>query len=165
MLFIDCYSALSGSPSKEKRALASLTDLTNLGILITAAMDEIGGTTDVYFDSLTPLFTHLRPDYVLSFLQSLGAKVKSYNSRLCATISSSVNEETLTRVEETSDLVIETQLIESRSGQKRRLRIKKLRDRPYVDAWTPFKISGKQGITFFTRKPFNSMKGKTTQVK
>lgn len=155
LVFIDCYSALSGTQSKEKRALSSFTDLTTLGILITASTEEMGKTTDVYLDSLTPLFTTLKPDYVVSFLQSVGAKVKSSNGRLTATIGTSVEKETLTRIEEVSDVVVETQLVESRSGQKRRLRIKKLRGHSYMDKWVSFKISDGRGVTFLTHKPYN----------
>jgi KaiC/GvpD/RAD55 family RecA-like ATPase len=158
LVFIDGYSALSGSQSTEKRSLASLTDLTGLGIHITASIEQIGGVTDVYFDSLTPLFAALKPDYVVSFLQSIGAKVKSYNGRLYSTIGASLEKEAYTKVEEISDCVIETQLIESRSGQKRRLRIKKLRGHPYVDTWTKFQITGEKGITFLTRRPFDATK-------
>jgi len=152
LIFIDCYSSLSGTASKEKRFVDSITDLTSLGIQITRSIEEIGGTTDVYFDALTPLFTALRPEYVLNFLQSVGAKVKSYNGGLCTIIGTSVEKEILTRVEEGSDCLIETQLSEGRTGQRRRLRIKKLRGHPYDDAWTRFIITD-QGITFYTRKP------------
>ena len=161
LIFIDCYSALSGTSSKEKKALASITDLTGLGILITASIEEIRGIGDVYFDSLTPLFTTLKSDYVVSFLQSMGAKVKSNHGRLCATIGTTLDKEAISKVEETSDCVIETQLVETRSGQRRRLRIKKLRGHPYVDTWTRFKISGERGISFLTNKPYNSRRQQT----
>lgn len=151
LIFIDCYSSLSGTPSKEERSLASITDLTSLGILITRSIEEIGSDTDVFFDALTPLFTTLKPDYVLTFLQSIGAKVKSYKGGLCAVVGTSVEKETITRAEEISDCVIETQLSESRSGQRRKLRVKKLRGHPYDDTWTVFTITG-AGIAFFTRK-------------
>jgi KaiC/GvpD/RAD55 family RecA-like ATPase len=161
-VFIDCYSALSGIQSKERRALASFTDLTSLGILISSAMEEFGRTTDVYFDSLTPLFTTLKPDYVVSFLQSIGAKVKSSDGRLMATIGTSVEKEALTRIEELSDVVVETQLLESRSGQKRRLRIRKLRGHSYIDTWVSFKIGDGRGVTFLTRKPYVENESKTS---
>jgi KaiC/GvpD/RAD55 family RecA-like ATPase len=155
LLFIDCYSALSGSRPTEKRALSSFTDLTSLGILITTAIEDMHGPTDVYFDSITPLFTTLKTDYVVSFLQSIGAKVKSNNGRLFATIGTSLEKGIVNRVEELSDCVIETRLMESRGGQKRRLRVKKLRAHSYSDAWTQFTIDEK-GITFLARKPYSA---------
>jgi KaiC/GvpD/RAD55 family RecA-like ATPase len=152
LIFVDSYSSLSGAASKEKRSTGSITDLTGLGILITRSIEEIGGIVDVYFDALTPLFAALKPDYVLTFLQSVGARVKGYNGGLCAIIGTTVEKETLTRVEEVSDCVIETQLSEGRNRQRRRLRVKKLRGHPYNDAWTRFRIT-EEGITFHTHKP------------
>lgn len=151
LIFIDCYSSLSGAASKETRSIASITDLTSLGILITQSIEEVGGTTDVYLDALTPLFTTLKPDYVLTFLQSVGAKVKSYSGGMYTIVGTSIEKETLTRIEEVSDCVIETQLSEGRSGQRRKLRVKKLRGHQYSDAWTHFTITD-QGIIFYTRK-------------
>lgn len=156
LLFIDSYSALSGTPSTEPRSISSLTDLTSLGVIITRSIEETTGPTDVYFDALTPLFTALKPDYVLTFLQSIGAKVKSFNGSLCTILGTSVEKDTVTKVEEISDCVIETQLSETRSGQKRRLRIKKMRGHPYNDSWTRFTI-GNDGIIFYTREPPRSV--------
>jgi len=152
LLFIDSYSALSGTESTEPRSISSLTDLTSLGVIITRSIEETTGPTDVFFDALTPLFTALKPDYVLTFLQSIGAKVKSFNGSLCTILGTSVEKDTITKVEEISDCVIETQLSETRSGQRRRLRIKKMRGHPYNDSWTRFAI-GDDGIIFYTRKP------------
>ena len=157
LLYVDCYSALSGTPSKEKRALSSFTDLTSLGILITSAIEDVGGVVDVYLDSLTSLFTTLKSDYVISFLQSVGAKVKSYNGRLCTSMGTSVDNETVTKVEEISDCVIETHLSEGRPGQIRRLRIKKMRGRSYNAGWTKFNIT-EAGIMFLTPKAFDKMR-------
>jgi len=158
LIFIDCYSSLSGAASKEKRSIGSITDLTSLGIQITQAIDEIGGTTDVFLDSLTPLFTVLKTDYVLNFLQSAGAKVKNTNGGLCTTIGTTVEKEALTKIEEVADGVIETHLDEGRKGQRRRLRVKKLRGHPHIDSWTRFIITD-DGIVFFTHKPQNHQKG------
>ena len=155
LVFIDCYSALSGVPSKEKRAVTSFTDLTSLGIQITQSLDSLNGKVDVYLDSLTPFFTALKPDFLISFLQSVGAKIKSYNGRFFATIGTSIEKETLSRIEENADCVVETQLNYTRTGQERRLRIKKLRDHPHIAGWTKFKITD-NGIIFLTRKPFKA---------
>jgi len=151
LVFIDCYSSLSGSASREKRSTSSITDLTALGIQITQAMEEISGTVDVYLDALTPLFSVLKTEYVLNFLQSIGARVKSYDGGLCTAIGTTVEKDAATKVEEVADCVIETHLSEGRGGQRRRLRVKKLRGHPYVDSWARFTISD-QGITFLTHR-------------
>jgi KaiC/GvpD/RAD55 family RecA-like ATPase len=152
LVFIDCYSSLSGSASKERRSTSSVTDLTALGVQITQAMEEIGGTADVCFDALTPLFSVLKTEYVLNFLQSIGARVKSSDGGLSTTIGTTVEKDAVTKVEEVADCVIETHLSEGRGGQRRRLRVKKLRGHPYVDSWARFTI-GDQGITFLVHRP------------
>jgi len=153
LIFIDSYSTLSGARSKEHRSVSSITDLTGLGVLISTSMEEVGSKTDVFLDSLNPLFTALKTDYVITFLQSIGAKVKANNGRFFVTVGSSLEKAGLTKVEEVSDCVIETQLVETRAGQKRRMRVKKLRAHPYIDAWTGFKVN-ETGITFLTNKPY-----------
>ena len=107
-------------------------------------------------DSLNPLITALRTDYVINFLQTVAAKVKANNGKLCITVGAGIDGRDMTKLEESADCVIETQLTESGGGQRRRLRIKKLRGKPYVDRWTQFRVEQDKGIVFLTRaKPTN----------
>jgi KaiC/GvpD/RAD55 family RecA-like ATPase len=77
--------------------------------------------------------------------------VKANGGKFCVTVGTGIEKADLTKLEESSDCVIETELQESGSGQRRRLRIKKLRDRPYIDRWTRFKVQQGKGIVFLTR--------------
>jgi KaiC/GvpD/RAD55 family RecA-like ATPase len=88
---------------------------------------------------------------VLSFLNSVAVKVKAKNGKLCATVGVTIDKSDLTKIEEVADCVIETQLQESRRGQTRRMRIKKLRGKPYIDKWVHFRVESGKGIIFFTR--------------
>jgi KaiC/GvpD/RAD55 family RecA-like ATPase len=151
LIFIDTYSALGGGLSKEEFSVASHTDLTNLSLSITKCLDVAGPRADVYFDSLNPLITALRISYLVNFLQSVAAKVKANGGKFCVTVGTGIEKSDLTKLEESSDCVIETELQESGSGQRRRLRIKKLRDRPYTDRWTRFQVQQGKGIVFLTR--------------
>lgn len=152
IIFIDAYSAIGGTRSKEERYVTSHTDLTSLGLEISKCLESAGPGTDVYIDSLTPLANVLRMDYLLNFLQSIAAKIKANDGRLCVTIGAGIEKEDLAKLEEASDCVIETQLQESSRGQRRRLRIKKLRDRPYDDKWVRFQVQAGKGIVFLTRR-------------
>lgn len=136
---------------KEERYVTSHTDLTSLGLEISKCLESAGPGTDVYLDSLTPLANVLRMDYLLNFLQSIAAKVKANDGRLCVTIGAGIEKSGLTKLEEASDCVIETQLQESGKGQRKRLRIRKLRDRPYDDKWVRFRVEAGKGIVFLTR--------------
>lgn len=150
LIFIDAYSAIGGGSSREEFSVASHTDLTNLGLNITKCLQIAGPGADVYLDSLNPLITTLRIDYLTNFLQSVAAKVKANNGKFCVTVSSGIEKAEITKLEESADCVIETQLLESGKGQRRRLRIKKLRGKPYVDRWTRFQVEQSKGIIFLT---------------
>jgi len=153
ILFVDAYAALGGAQSKEEFHISSPTDLTGLGLQISRCLERLGSETDVYLDSLNPFINALRMDYLLNFLQSIAAKVKANGGKLCVTVGTAIEKPDLTKLEENSDCVIETQLQEIGKGQRRRLRIKKLRAKSYIDKWTRFQIESGKGIIFLvTRK-------------
>ena len=151
LIFIDAYSAVGGGLSKEEFSVGSHTDLTTLGLSISKCLEIAGPEADVYLDSLNPLLSALRIDYLINFLQSVAARVKANNGKFCVTVGTGIEKEDMTKLEEFSDCVIETQLQESGGGQRRRLRIKKLRDKPYVDNWIRFRVEQARGIVFLTR--------------
>lgn len=152
--FIDAYTPLGGAQSKEELQVSSPTDLTGLGLQISRSLERLGQHTDVYLDSLNPFISALRMDYLLNFLQSIAAKVKANEGKLCVTVGSAIEKSDLTKLEESSDCVIETQVQEVGKGQRRRLRVKKLRGKPYVDRWIRFQIQGEKGIVFLpTKRP------------
>ena len=150
LFFVDAYSAIGGSSPRVEYFVASHTDLTSLGLNISKCLELAGPGTDVYLDSLNPLLTALRIDVLINFLQSVAAKVKANNGKLCATIGTGIEKGDMAKLEEAADCVIETQLQETSKGQRRRLRIKKLRDKPYVDRWTRFQVEAGKGIIFLT---------------
>jgi KaiC/GvpD/RAD55 family RecA-like ATPase len=150
LIFVDSYSAIGGTSSTEEFSVASHTDLTNLGLSISKSLQSAGSGTDVYMDSLNPLITVLRIDYLINFLQTVAARVKANNGRLYVTVGTGIEERDLTKLEEYADCVIETQLHESGGGQRRRLRVKKVRGKPYNDRWTRFRVEEGKGIIFLT---------------
>jgi KaiC/GvpD/RAD55 family RecA-like ATPase len=152
LIFIDAYSAVGGGSSMEEFSVNSHTDLTNLGLNISKCLQVAGPAADVYMDSLNPLITVLRIDYLINFLQSVAARVKANRGRLCVTVGTGIESHDMTKLEESADCVIETEVQESGAGQRRRLRIKKVRGKPYVDRWTQFKVEQGKGIVFLTRK-------------
>ncbi len=153
LVFVDCYSSLAGEASPEKHSVNSITDLTGLGIQISRVLEELGEGTNVCFDSLTTLLQVLKTDYALAFLQAMSAKVQSLNGRLFATVGTSADRTALSKLEESHDCVIELQLVEGRAGQRRRLRVKKMRGRGYEDRWTRFTVEDGKGIVFYSPKP------------
>jgi len=118
---------------------------------ISKCLEKSGPKADVYLDSLNPMLSALRIEYVLSFLQSVAAKVKANDGKLCATVGTGIERSELMKLEEVTDCVIETQLQDLKKGQRRRLRIRKLRGKPYVDRWVDFQLESGTGIVFFSR--------------
>jgi KaiC/GvpD/RAD55 family RecA-like ATPase len=151
LMFIDAYSAIGGSPSTEEFNVNSLTDLTQLGLSISKCLETAGKGADVYLDSLNPIIP-AKIDYLINFLQTVAARVKANNGRLCVTVGTGINERDVTKLEEFADCVIETQLHESGGRQRRRLRIKKIRGKPHDEHWTRFRVEEGKGIVFLTRK-------------
>ena len=149
--FIDCYSEASGQKSSEEYSVSSLGDLTTLGVKLSSCLDKSGKNTDVFMDSLNPLFTLLKPDDILNFIHSTSAKVKGVDGIFFFTISTGIEEEIRSKLESTSDGVIELQIYESEEKYNRRFRIKKLR-KEHFDEWVDFSIKDKKGIIFHLKK-------------
>jgi KaiC/GvpD/RAD55 family RecA-like ATPase len=78
----------------------------------------------------------------------VAAKVKANKGRFCVTIGTGIESRDLSKLEESADCVIETQLQETHTGQRRRLRVKKMRGKPYIDRWTSFRVEQGKGIIF-----------------
>jgi len=152
LAFIDSYSAISGTSAKERLYVSSHTDLTGLGLMITKCLDELGSGADLYLDSVAPLLSSLRASYVLDFLQSTAGKVKANGGKLCVSVGMAVDKGDIIKLEEAADCIIETEVQESKRGQRRRLRIKKLRGKPHVDKWIRFQIESGKGIIFFDQR-------------
>jgi KaiC/GvpD/RAD55 family RecA-like ATPase len=149
--FIDAYSAIGGASSSEELYVSSPTDLTDLGLKVSKGLEETGHGTDVYLDSLNSLLSALRIEYLLNFLHSIAAKVKANDGKFCVTVGTGIEKSDLVKLEEAADCVIETQLQELKKGQRKRLRVKKLRGKPYIDKWTPFQVEPGKGIVFYSR--------------
>ncbi|WP_455278479.1 RAD55 family ATPase [[Eubacterium] cellulosolvens] len=150
LIFIDCYSGSGGKESSEKHQIPSLGDLTGLGVQLSSCLEELGQDTDVFLDSLTPLFTMLKDEYIANFIHSVGAKTKGVNGRFFYTIGSAVGRKGLNAIEAVCDIVIEMSSAEEAGEYQRKLRIKKMK-RKHLERWIDFRIDGDEGIIFRTR--------------
>ncbi|WP_455368560.1 RAD55 family ATPase [[Eubacterium] cellulosolvens] len=157
LIFIDCYSASGGKESSEKHQISSMGDLTGLGVQLSSCLEELGQDTDVFLDSLTPLFTMLRDEYIANFIHSVGAKTKGVNGRFFYTVGSAVGRKGLSAIEAVCDSVIELSSADEEGEYQKKLRIKKMK-RKHLENWIDFRVDGDKGIIFRTR---NSKKLKT----
>jgi KaiC/GvpD/RAD55 family RecA-like ATPase len=152
--FIDCYSQIAGVKTNEKYSVDQPYSLSDLGITISEAMKNVGAKSPmVVLDSTAPLFARIDSAKVLEFIQDRGARIKGEKGIFIFIVGKgTVSANHMNKLEEIVDCIIELQEIEERGKIIRRLRIKKLRGRNFVDEWIPFKIDSKSGIVFLIGK-------------
>jgi KaiC/GvpD/RAD55 family RecA-like ATPase len=154
LTFVDGYSAEAGQESREKVFIPSLGDLTTLSIKLTSAFPSPsfkGGS--LYFDSLTPLASKARPDSIVSFVQSVGAKVKGLSGKAFFTVGLGIDGTVQRQLEDTADCIVQMEAFEESGSRKRRLRIAKFRARKHQEGWALFTIEDGKGIIFYSKKP------------
>jgi PKD repeat protein len=152
--FIDCYSRIAGVTSKEENFVEQPFSLSDLGIAISEATNQIEKKAPkIFLDSTASLFTRLEPSKVVEFLQDRSAKVKGSHSAFFFSIGEgTVSSDLLSKLEEFVDCIIQLHVHESEGETLRRLRIKKLRGRRFVDSHILFEIKPKRGLIFFPPK-------------
>jgi len=152
LAFIDCYSGTAGRASSERYSIQVLTDLTGLGMQISSAASALGEGTTFFFDSLAPLFASLKPDPIMTFVHSIGARIKGQEGSLYFSVGTGLDNDTMSRLEGLSDCIIELETFERRGIPSRRLRVKKVRGRKHSEKWIEFSVEAPQGIVFYSRK-------------
>jgi KaiC/GvpD/RAD55 family RecA-like ATPase len=154
LTFVDGYSAEAGQESREKVSIPSLGDLTTLGIRIGSAFPSPsfkGGS--LYFDSLTSLAPKAKPESIVSFVQSIGAKVKGLSGKAFFTVGLGIDGTVQRQLEDTADCIVQMEAFEESGTRKRRLRIAKFRARKHQEGWVLFTIEDGKGIIFYSKKP------------
>jgi KaiC/GvpD/RAD55 family RecA-like ATPase len=154
LVFIDGYSSEAGQESREKVALPSLSDLTTLGVKISSSLpsDSSKGAS-LYFDSLSPLASKAKSESIVSFVQSVGAKVKGLTGKAFFTLGPGIDPIVQRQLEESADCIVQMEAFEESGTRQRRLRIAKLRAGRHQEGWTRFTIENGKGIIFYSRKP------------
>lgn len=152
LVFIDCYSGTAGKVSSERYSVQVLTDLTNLGMQISSAANVLGEGTSFFLDSLAPLFTSLRPDPIMTFVHSVGARIKGQGGSLYFSVGTGLDGNTLSRLEGLSDCIIELETFDKGGASLKRLRVKKIRGRKHSKEWIEFSIGAPDGIFFHVYK-------------
>ena len=153
-ILVDCYSSIAGLDSEEKYHIEQPFALSDLGITMSTAMDEIKHkSTRMFLDSTTPLFARVDASKVTEFLQDRSARIKGDKGVLLFTAGKgTVPSGSMQRLEEIVDCIIELNVYEEKGKTRKRMRVRKLRGRKVTDTWIPFKIELKKGITFLPPK-------------
>ena len=154
LTFVDGYSSEAGQASKEKFSIPSLGDLTTLGIKITSSLPDgsfKGGS--LYFDSLTPLVSKVKPESIVSLVHSVGARVRGMSGKAFFTLGPSLDPKVQRQLEELSDCVVQMEAFEERGVRKSRLKIAKHRARKFQQGWVLYTIEDGKGMIFYSKKP------------
>jgi KaiC/GvpD/RAD55 family RecA-like ATPase len=153
LTFVDGYSSEAGQQSPEKFSIPALGDLTTVGMKISSSLPSEsfkGGS--LYFDSLTPLASKAKPESLVSFVQSVGARVKGMGGKAFFTVGPSVDALVQKQLEEMADCVVQMEAFEESGVRKSRLRIAKLRARRHQQGWVIYTIEEGRGIIFYSKK-------------
>lgn len=152
--FVDSYSDIAGLDSEEKYYVEQPFSLSDLGITMSSAINDVKHKSiRVFLDSTAPLFARVDPSKVTEFLQDRSARIKGDNGAFFFTVGEgTVPSDLMHRLEEIVDCIIELDVYEGKGKTWKRMRIRKLRGRRVADAWIPFKIELKKGITFLPPK-------------
>lgn len=113
---LDCYSGLTG---EGHGAIRDPSDLTELNIQITSFIAKAkGGAVTLVLDSLTPIFNGADAKQAISFIQTIGAKVKKTGGLLLMTASQgAVPADPLAKIKSTVDGIIELTVVRSGIGR------------------------------------------------
>jgi KaiC/GvpD/RAD55 family RecA-like ATPase len=148
--FVDCYSAEAGRIPTEKFSVSSVGDLTTLGVKISSALQDQKGTC-LYLDSLSPFVPRAKPESIVSFVHAIGAKVRGLDGKAFFTMSTGSDETIQRQMEDMADCVIQMEAFEEKDVRRRRLRIRKFRNRRHQEGWATFTIEDGKGIIFYTK--------------
>ena len=154
--FIDCYSQAAGVVSREDYQLKHPNSLSELSVAISTAM-EMGEqkSTIVVLDSTAPLFTRHEPRQVIRFLGDRSARIKGEDGVFFFIVGKEIIPNGLMcRLEEIVDCIVELDVSEEKGKTLRKMRVRKLRGRKFIDTWIYFNIEVKKGIVFSVPKKF-----------
>ena len=153
LTFVDGYSAEAGQESPEKFSVPSVGDLTTLGMKISSSLPSQPKGASLYLDSLVPLASKTKPESIVSFVQSIGAKMRGVEGKAVFTLGPSVDPFVQKQLEDMSDCVVQMEAFEEGGIRRRRMKIAKLRARRHQLGWNVFAIEDGKGIIFYSKKP------------
>jgi KaiC/GvpD/RAD55 family RecA-like ATPase len=153
LTFVDGYSSEAGQGSTEKFVVPSLGDLTTLGVKISSSLPPSAKGASLYFDSLVPLASKAKPESIISFVQTVGAKMRGIGGKAFFTVGHSVDGMVQRQLEDMADCVVQMEAFEERGARRRRLKIAKFRARRHQEGWNVFAIEDGKGIIFYSKRP------------
>lgn len=145
LVFIDCYSTLTGLKSKEKYS-EDPTNLSNLSIATSKALSETGATLFIV-DSLSTLIQKCGVESSTEFLRTLVAKTRSSKaSSLISLNRKAFHPAILASVQDMVDGAIELKIEDEPNGLRHYLRVSKMKGTRHETVWVPYAIEPQIGL-------------------
>jgi KaiC/GvpD/RAD55 family RecA-like ATPase len=143
-LVIDCCSWRLGQQSSSSYAVGNQFDvLTDVSINIKKATQGLTNIRFV-FDSISEITPMCNQDAILTFLQTLGAKIRLQCGRAIFAVSAGAHSSNFMNLLRTMfDGILEMKIDESGKEIKRLLRLFSLKGAIHKTFWTPFEITSK----------------------
>ena len=113
----------------------------------------IAACLSLVLSSVTPLASKARPESIVSFVQSVSAKVKGLGGKAFFAVGLGTDPAVQRQLEDSSDCIVQMEAFEEAGSRRRRLRIAKFRARKHQEGWTLFTIEDGKGIIFYSKKP------------
>jgi len=138
---VDACSGGTGAVSSEEHWVASPRDLTALGIQLTSCLEEVGGVGDVFFDSVGPIVAAGDSAQAFNFVEYYGTRVAKAGGTFLYVAGATIEDNLLSRFEEASDCVLQTERYVGPGKIRGRLLVKKARGLDHERDWVGFKIA------------------------
>ncbi len=144
---LDCYSGLTG---EGQGAIRDPSDLTELNIQVTSFIDKAKNEpVTLILDSLTPIFNGVATKQAISFVQTIGAKVKKTGGHFIVTATyGAIPTDSIAKIKSIVDGIIELSLVKAGHRSSRYLTVIKMEKRRISPEDVPIEIDGKRGLVF-----------------
>jgi KaiC/GvpD/RAD55 family RecA-like ATPase len=110
LFFLDCVSKSKSAKSEEDTNvlyLRSVSDLTNISISLSKAINSVKGNKFIFIDSITTMLIYNKPSVFAMFIHSIMTRMRTYGiSGLLISLQSETNKEIRAEILQLCDKVI-----------------------------------------------------------
>ncbi len=148
---LDCYSGLTG---EGQGAIRDPSDLTELNIQVTSFIGKAKNEpVTLILDSLTPIFNGVATKQAISFVQTIGAKVKKTGGHFIVTATyGAIPTDSIAKIKSIVDGIIELSFVKVGHHSSRYLSVVKMERRTISPEDVPIEIDRKRGLVFRTSR-------------
>jgi KaiC/GvpD/RAD55 family RecA-like ATPase len=146
-LFIDIYSHSSGAKYEKGLMVDNPANLNLISINMSKAVQQIGGgPVRIFFDSLSTLFLHAKPEELTKFVSTLSSRVKTDYGFILYNLQAEMHDpQTVTTLKSLVDAVLEMKYDEG-PPMKKKFRVHHAKGLKTTPVWHTFDLT-EEGFT------------------